>query len=253
MAGFNACGDLYLQRIGTDAAYWGGAALNLTEVSISNNSEITTRTGRGTNSCGETLDSFATGTGSTITISTDEVADRNTMALLLRGTDTTVTQSETPVTDESVTASIVNGQGYWIKLAYHPIKAASVTVDTDPATTPYVEGTDYEIDYNLGMFRPIAGGGITDGDPLLIDYTYTAITGGWEITGGKLPSVKVKIIGIFKNKVDGSLFKFEAPQVTFSGEATLAFIGDDFATGSITGQLEIASGLDYPWKITKIG
>jgi len=257
MAGFNACGTIYLKRLtgsNIDPAYWGGAgALNAINFSVTDSSEITKRTSRQIGSCGSTLDSYATGNGATITLGTDEIEHRQMLALLLRGVDSTVTQSETAAPTESVTASIANGQGYWIKLAYQPIKAASVTVTTDPAGTTYVEGTDYEIDYNLGMFRPIAGGGISDSEALLIDYTYTAITGGWEIAGGTQSSIKVAIEAVFLNKVTGKYMRFTAPQVTFSGDATIGLISDDFANAEITGELEIATGETYPYKLTYMG
>jgi len=254
MAGLNLCLDVYIKRLTgntTDSGLW--VAGNLVTMTLGDSSESTKRQSRRYGTCGQTLDTFATGQGATLTVGTDELEYRRMMALLLRGDDSSFSQSETPVTNESHTAHIVDGEGQWVKLAYHPVKAASVTVTDDPDTTPgWVEGTDYEVNYNLGLIRPIAGGAISDGDAILVDYTYTAVSGSWEIVGGTNSVVKCELWGIGKNKVTGNDIIIHVPRVAFSGDVSLELLGDDFATGEVTGDIELNSTVGYAYKVQLI-
>jgi len=49
--------------------------------------------------------------------------------------------------------------------------SGSVTVTSSPAGTTYVEGTDYTISYTAGTIVRIAGGAITDGQTVLVNYS----------------------------------------------------------------------------------
>lgn len=53
-------------------------------------------------------------------------------------------------------------------------KASSVVVTNVGATTTYVAGTDYIVHADKGMIEIITAGAITDGQSLLIDYSYAA-------------------------------------------------------------------------------
>ena len=82
------------------------------------------------------------------------------------------------VTDEAVTASLTA----WVSLANKRLQPGTVVVTNSGASVTYTEGTDYVIDYANGRFRAIAT--ITNGQSLLVDYTYDAIRRG-EMAGIK--------------------------------------------------------------------
>ena len=78
----------------------------------------------------------------------------------------------TTVTDESVTADL----NAWVQMANRRINPGTVVVTNSGATVTYTEGTDYVIDYEDGKIEAIAT--ITDGQSLLVDYTYTPVREG---------------------------------------------------------------------------
>ena len=78
------------------------------------------------------------------------------------------------VTDEAVTADT----GVWVQLDNQRLTPGTAVITTSPAGTTYVEGTDYVIDYELGQFMALSGGGIADAAALLADYQATAIRKG---------------------------------------------------------------------------
>jgi len=78
------------------------------------------------------------------------------------------------VTNESVTGD----HGVWVQMANKRLNPGSVVLTNSAGTTTYVEGTDYVIDYGSGKVMTLAAGATTDGQSLLIDYTYDAVRKG---------------------------------------------------------------------------
>lgn len=87
------------------------------------------------------------------------------------------TGSEPTITNEVVAAS--NPLGSYVALAQKRLNPGTIVV-TDAATDAitYTEGTDYVIDYVNGQIMALAGGTITAGESLHIDYKYLAIRKG---------------------------------------------------------------------------
>lgn len=84
------------------------------------------------------------------------------------------TGSTAAITDEAVTGD----HGVWVSLANKRIQPGTVVLTNSGASTTYVEGTDYVMDYGNGRIMTLAAGATTDGQSLLIDYTYDAIRKG---------------------------------------------------------------------------
>lgn len=87
-----------------------------------------------------------------------------------------VSQSASTVTAEPIAAAT---QGRYYQLgqdASNPtgVRSVSNVVVTDAVPTTYVEGTDYEVDLDLGRIYIIPGGGIVDGTALSVDYDVAA-------------------------------------------------------------------------------
>lgn len=65
--------------------------------------------------------------------------------------------------------AVVFTDGQWLELGNARIVSGSVTV-TDGGATTFVEGTDYEIDYDSGRIRRLAGGSMNPGVGYVISY-----------------------------------------------------------------------------------
>lgn len=78
------------------------------------------------------------------------------------------------VSDEPVTGD----HGVWVDLANGRIEPGTVVLTSSPAGTTYVEGVSFVIDYAAGKIMTLAAGATTDGQSLLIDYTYNAMRKG---------------------------------------------------------------------------
>ena len=82
------------------------------------------------------------------------------------------TGSYATITDESKVAST----SAFVALAHKRLRPGSVVITSSDGNTTYVEGTDYVVDYENGSFLAIAT--ITNGQTVLVDYTYDAFREG---------------------------------------------------------------------------
>lgn len=70
------------------------------------------------------------------------------------------------VTGETFTASYDRA----VSLRHADLMSGSVTVSTSDGGVPYVEGTDYTVDYNLGTVSVLSTGSMSDGTDYKINY-----------------------------------------------------------------------------------
>lgn len=157
-----------------------------------------------------------------------DINDDN-LAMMLFGDKAAVTSGS--VTGESVTGYV----GALIRLAN--IDPSSVVVTDDPVVTTYVEGTDYEV--TAAGVVPLVGGAITDGDALLIDYSYAAVSvvealtqsaKEWNIVFSGLNEArtgKAVVLDVYRNK--------------FGPFSDLPMIGEDYAAPQLTGEVLVDS------------
>jgi len=100
----------------------------------------------------------------------DEPVIENLQLFVMSGSPSDISQSAGSTTDQAV-----NGyHDLWIDLGKKQI--SSVVVTDSGGTTTYTEGTDYEVDTANGLLKVLSGGSITDGQALLVDYSYAAVT-----------------------------------------------------------------------------
>lgn len=79
----------------------------------------------------------------------------------------------------TVTAADVTGaHGVWVALANKRIRPGTVILTNAAASTTYVEGDDYVINYAEGQVMTLASGTTTNSQALKITYTYDAIRKG---------------------------------------------------------------------------
>lgn len=96
------------------------------------------------------------------------------------------------VENESVTASTSE----YVQLDGYDVESGSVTVwwynSTSDSYETVTEGTDYEIAYDTGAIQANSSGTISDGDDLLVTYTYAATDG----TTGRIADLIPLFLGL---------------------------------------------------------
>ncbi len=136
----------------------------------------------------------------------------------------------------SVVDEAVNNvkQGLWYKLAHEKIKRTPAPVITDDAAFPttYVEGVDYEIDYEAGAIYIIPNGNIANGTNLRINYSYDALTKTTLRSGEKF-----QIVGTlwFKGDPPKGQVLDVIGDVSLTPAGELKLIGDDWLSVKFEG------------------
>lgn len=121
---------------------------------------------------------------------------------------------------------------------------ASATI-TGAAGTNYVAGTDYLVNAQLGWVKALSTGAIFDGQPLLVDSSYAAIT-GFEIKAGTQSQqrLRFKLDGI--NLVDSTPCIATAHETIMSSDAAFDFLAGNFNKVSLTGRMKTPAGFTEP-------
>jgi len=98
----------------------------------------------------------------------DEINIDN-LCIALYGDDVEyLNQGDGNVNNEAVTARLSR----WVKLDFRKLVAATVVITDAAGAVTYVLNTDYRVDATIGRIYFVAGGNITEGEGVLVDYTY---------------------------------------------------------------------------------
>lgn len=241
--GFLGAGDLYIARFenGQFSDYEGPFECGKFE--IKPNVDLKEKVSKGKLTYGQVIETVAIPKPADLTVEMTEV-NKQALAIALLGTIVGLNQSAGSVTDEAVVAKL----GYWKQLSKARLNTAGFVVTNSAATITYVEGVDYIVNYTLGWFKALAGGQITEGQSLKIDFAHLAITGS-EIKGATQTQVRAKF------KLDGVNFADNLPVIVTVHEAVIAadsafdILGDDFATVSLPGRMKTPSGFVEPFNV----
>lgn len=243
--GFLGAGDLYARVYNpTTGQYdqWTGP-FESTKFEIKPNSELKEMSSRGRSTYGQVIESVPLPKPADLSVTFAEV-NKESIAMALFGTASVVNQGSGNITDEVVTAAL----GKWVQLAHGNVATAGFVVTNSAATVTYVLGTDYEVNYRIGLVRAIPGGAIADAASLKVDYAYNAIS-GTAIAGGTQTQVRAQF------KLDGVNFADQLPVIVDVWEAVLTpdsafdFLQNDFAEIALKGRLKTPAGKTEPFKV----
>lgn len=240
--GFLGAGDVYLARMvaGVWEDYKG--PFECKKFEIKPNVELKEQISKGRSTYGQVIETVAIAQPSDLSVDMSEV-NRETMAIALLGTVAALSQASGSLSDEAVVAKLDS----WVPLSKAALTGAQTVTHTSGSPT-YVEGVDYLINKQLGWFKAIAGGAITEAQSLKLDSAYAAITGS-EIKGSTQTQLRVRM------KLDGKNFADDLPCIVTVHEAVIAadaafdFLGDDFATVTLPGRMKTPAGYTEPFTV----
>jgi len=169
---------------------------------------------------------------------------KESLAMALMGDEVVVNEAGGSITAESVTAKL----GVFVELAKNRVVAGSVVVTNSGATTTYVENTDYEINYALGMI--LTKGAITADQALKVTYQHSAKT-GYKINGATQTQIKGALRLDGKNLVSDELITITVDRALLVSDSDVDFLSDDFNQMSLSGRMETLSGKTTPFVVER--
>jgi len=241
--GFLGGGDLYIARYESGAFLDYEGPFECGKFEIKPNVELKELVSKGRATYGQVIESVPIPKPADLTVELREV-NKQALAIALLGTTVALTQAAAAIVDEAVTAKL----DYWKQMAKVRLSEGTVVVTNSAASTTYVEGTDYIVNYNLGWIKALSTGTITEAQALKVDYN-CLLVGGTEIRGATQTSVRAKF------KLDGVNYADSLPSIVTVHEAIIAadsafdFLGDDFNTVSLPGRMKTPAGFITPFTV----
>lgn len=243
--GFLGAGDLYIARynpaIGGFEDFTG--PLETTKFEITPKVDVKEMVSKSRSGYGQVLESVTIPQPFEFTVDFAEVSGDTLVAALL-GTKTTINIGSGTMTGISITAK----KNAWVELGHMNIATAGFLVKDSTATTTYVLGTDYEINYRLGMLKILTTSAIVDLAVLKVTGTYGAVT-GTQIAGGTEAQIRAKFRFDGKNFADGLPCIVDVHEAVIAASSAFDFLADDFASVSLPGRLKTPVGKSEPFTV----
>ena len=246
--GMILAGDVRLGFFDEFGAFQGYArdAINVTELTPTpGEGEERNRVSRMRDTFGQSLDSTTIPEPWTLTLTTDSIG-REVLRALFLGNDLELDVASGSATDEAVTARL----GKWVPLANQNLSATPEPTATDSSGTPsYVLDTDFLIDRRNGMIMALESGNITEGDEILVSYSFGARQ-GFRINGAVSESLEVALLldGRSLRKGDsGKVIRWLAPQVSLRPAGGNDLKSDEWLSPQFNGTLVTPPGENQPF------
>lgn len=242
--GFLGSGDLYIARyVGGVQGPWMGP-FEADKFEIKPNVELKEQVSKSRENYGNVIETVALNKPGDFTVDLSEV-NKETLSIALLGTAITLTQAS----GSWVAAAYTSTKGAWIPLGKGNVTVAGLVVTNAAASTTYVLGTDYEVNYRLGWLRAISTGAIVDGAAnIKVTGAYGAIS-GTKISGGVSSQIRAAF------KLDGKNFADDLPCIVTVAEGVVAssaafdFLSSEFAKVSMPGKMKTPVGATEPFTV----
>ena len=244
--GFLGEGDVLFDVWDDDTQTWWNSWKPMGESSkfaIGAQSELKEKESRGRGTRGQLIASVALLKSPEIEIVLDEVNADN-IKLAFMGRRASLTQGSGSIADQVITAKL----GHWIPLGLRNFATAAFTVKSSDGVTTYVLGTDYEVNYRLGMVRPLASGAIADAASLKVSGTYSAVSGS-TVKGATKAQLRARLLLDGRNLVDGSDAECEVWEAILAPEGEFDFKAEDFGSITLKGKLVTPAGKTSPFEV----
>lgn len=239
---FLGAGDTYIDILDADGTPNGfDRAGNATKLEIQADSDLKEQTSKGRSDYGQVLASVVLAKPSKLKIALNQL-DKTVLAMAFLGESSEINTGAGTITDEVIVAK----EGKYADLTCRNITAESVTVKNEAGDTTYDEGTDYEVQYRLGMIKVLASGTIADGVNLKVTASYPAES-GYKVRGAVQPTIRVAIRMDGENMTNGKQGVLSVWQAQVKPTSPVDFLADDFSALELEGTLITPTGKTEPF------
>ena len=244
--GYLFSGDTYLSRLSAAKAFNGRYIdpINAISLAIQPNSEEIERVSNMRRDWGQAKNSAFRPQPPTLTWGGDDMPSTILAAAFL-GNTSAINAVGATIADENVILAATD-LGEWVSLANRNLDAGSVVVQDMTDTTTYVEDTDYEINYRLGLIRAITGGAIS-AETLHVDYVHSTITGTL-IQGGLNSTLDFRIILDGYNIFEGKNSVLSIWEATSTPSDALDFFSGETLSATFNGKINNRSDQSEPYR-----
>lgn len=242
---FLGSGDLYIDRVDPATGLSLGLAgpFEVSKFEIRPNTELKEKVSKGKTTYGQVIESVAIQKPADLSITLSEL-NKDGVTLALLGTQSAFTQGSGTITAEAIIAK----RDYWVPVSKVNLAVAGLSVTHTSGTPTYVLGTDYLVNYRLGLIKVLSTGAILEGATIKVTANYQS-SAGTRIAGATQAQVRAKFI------LDGINYADSLPCICTVWEAVLApesgfdFTPDDFGDIQLKGRLKTPTGKTEPFQV----
>ena len=165
------------------------------------------------------------------------------MAMQFQGLVEAITQSSGT---QTATALDVVQVGVWLPLGHRNISDTGFVVTDDTATTTYVLGTHYQVNWLRGeiMFLSVVGAP-AKADSVKVTASWAAVDGK-KILGGRVSQVRCHMRFDGQNMVNGEAVEADVNDVALGSNNGFDFLGSDFSAITLSGKISGGYEVRFP-------
>ncbi|WP_256353722.1 hypothetical protein [Aeromonas sp. sif2433] len=136
----------------------------------------------------------------------------------------------------------------WVSLGKTNLSATGLVVKE--GATALVLGTDFEINYALGLLRATKAGAVADGGPVTVSGSYNAVT-GTRIAGNVQPEVKAKLTLDGRSVIGGESVILIVPRASLAPRRRWTSSATSPSRSSWRGELLALDGETAPFYVDR--
>lgn len=242
MSGLLLAGNFFVQRRaanGTLGAILG--PINTTKLALKNEADKKVRTSRKKDTYGQAAAVVTIAKPCEVEWSFDDVPSE-IMAMVLMGDVSVVNTGSGNLTDAAITLPTDLS---WVELGQKNFATAAFVVQKDAAAL--VLGSDFEVNYALGLIRAVKGGAVEAGGAVTVTAQYNAVSGTL-IKGGIKAQTRVRIFGEGTNLETGQAVHLDVFDASLSSTQAIDFAATEFVGATLAGMASIGAGKDGPYE-----
>lgn len=237
MAGYLLRGEVHIQAVNAAGVPTGGifGPINATSLELEPDAEQKIRTSNNRSTHGKALNTVTTSKPTKVKLAFDEV-NSDILAAILGASSSALNQGAATVTPKTIT---LTSDGKWSELGHKQVVDAGF--DAKKGVTPLVVGTDIEVNYALGLVRPIAGGLVASGGDVEIGYTALALS-GTQIKGGQVQHPKWRVLMDGINMGNDAKVSLEIPFASLQSTKAINFVENEYVSAEFEGVANVPTG-----------
>lgn len=245
--GFLGAGDLYIAPFNPSTGAFDGfqGPYECSKFEIKASSDLKEMTSHSRTQYGQVIAAVSIPKPTEFSVTMAEI-NNETLTTALMGSQTPSTQASGTLTDSPITAKL----DHYVQLPKQNLSDVAFEVTNSAGTTTYVLGTDYVVNWRLGMVKALSTGTIIAAEALLVSGTYNAIDGTM-ISGATQTQIRAQFMLDGINFVDGSPSIVRCPDCIMSSSAALDFLKSDFADAPLTGRVTTPIGAAAPFTVER--
>ena len=241
MSGLLIAGNFFVDRLDAQGNSQGAIGpINTTELSITTSAEEKVRKSTKKKDYGQAKNVVKVANPAEVQWTFDD-QPAELIAMALMGDAEAVNIGSGDLTDEATT---LPANQKWVQLSQKNFAEAGFVVNKDSAAL--VLGTDYEVNYALGLVRALAGGAVEAGGEVTVTASYNAIS-GTKIKGGINSQIRARIFGEGTNLATGLPIELDIYDASLAPTTAVDFAASEFVSATLAGKAQLVSGKDEPF------